>query len=98
MEIGDRCLFYHSNEGKAVVGIAEVIGTAYLDPTITPEEKAEWAAVDVAPVVAFPNPVTLAQLRAEPELSDLQIFKQMRLSVVSVTKAHYELILKMGGL
>jgi predicted RNA-binding protein with PUA-like domain len=98
MEIGDRCLFYHSNEGKEVVGIAEVVGLAYPDPTKTLDEKPDWVAVDVAPLVALPNPVSLQQLKAEPELSDLQIFKQMRLSVVSVTKAHYDLILKMGGL
>lgn len=96
MEVGDLCLFYHSNEGKAVVGVAKVVNTCYPDPTVEPDEKGSWVVVDVAPYMTLPQPVTLEQLRAEPALKDLNIFRQMRLSVVSVTQEHFDLILEMG--
>lgn len=96
MEVGDLCLFYHSNEGKAVVGVAKVVNTYYPDPTVEPDEKGSWVVVDVAPYMTLPQPVTLEQLRAEPALKDLNIFRQMRLSVVSVTQEHFDLILEMG--
>jgi predicted RNA-binding protein with PUA-like domain len=96
MEVGDLCLFYHSNEGKAVVGIAQVVKAHYPDPTVTADEKGQWVVVDVAPYQALPQPVTLQQMRDEPLLADLNIFKQMRLSVVSVSSAHFDLIVGMG--
>ncbi len=96
MAIGDLCLFYHSNEGKAVVGIAEVVKTHYPDPTQTTDERGSWVVVDVAPYATLPVPVTLQQLRDEPRLQDLNIFRQMRLSVVSVSAAHFDLIVAMG--
>lgn len=96
MQVGDLCLFYHSNEGKAVVGIAEVCRTHYPDPTVTPDERGDWVVVDVKPHLTLPKPVTLAQLRADPRLSNLGIFKQMRLSVVSVTPEEFDLIVAMG--
>ena len=97
MEVGDLCLFYHSNEGKAVMGVAKVVKTSYPDPTVEPDEKAEWVVVDVAPYLTLPTPVTLQQMRDEPRLQDMNIFRQMRLSVVSVSQAHFDLILAMGG-
>lgn len=95
MEVGDRVLFYHSNEGLAVVGIAEVIKSSYPDPTIDDER---WLAVDLKPIEAVPHPVTLSEMKQMPGLEQLALIKQSRLSVCPVTKAEYKLILKMGGI
>ncbi len=95
MEKGDQCFFYHSNEGLAIVGIAEVVKTAYQDPT-TDDDR--WVAVDIKPVKAMPNPVTLQQIKAEPKLANMDLVRLARLSVGKVTAAEYKQILKMGGL
>lgn len=95
MEKGDMLLFYHSNEGKEIVGIAEVAKTAYQDPT-TDDDR--WVVVDVKPVKPVPNPVTLADIKAEKSLSEMELVRLARLSVSKVTKKEYEKILKMGGL
>jgi predicted RNA-binding protein with PUA-like domain len=94
MEKGDLVLFYHSNEGKEVVGIAKVVTEAYQDPTI---DDASWSVVDLSPVKAMKSPVTLADVKAEPELADMQLVRQSRLSVSAVTKEEFELVLKMGN-
>ncbi len=94
MEKGDHLLFYHSNEGKEIVGIAEVAKTAYQDPT-TDDER--WVVVDVKPVKPVPNPVTLADIKAEKSLQDMELVRLARLSVSKVTAAEYKKILKMGG-
>lgn len=94
MEKGDHLLFYHSNEGKEIVGIAEVAKTAYQDPT-TDDER--WVVVDVKPVKPVPNPVTLADIKAEKTLQDMELVRLARLSVSKVTAAEYKKILKMGG-
>lgn len=96
MQVGDLCLFYHSNEGKEVVGIAEVVKTHYPDPTVEPGEKGQWVVVDMKPHTSFTHPVSLQQLRDDARLQDLNIFRQMRLSVVSVTREHFDLITAMG--
>ena len=93
MKIGDLALYYHSNEGKEVVGIAKIIAEAYPDPT-APEE--DWSVVDVAPVKPLRAAVSLDQIRAEPTLADIALLKRSRLSVVPVSKAHFEKILQMG--
>lgn len=93
MKAGDRVLFYHSNEGLCVVGIAEVIKEAYQDPTT---ENPQWAAVDIAPVQALKNPVTLADMKQIPQLAQLALIRQSRLSVCPVTKDEFDFILKMG--
>lgn len=95
MEKGDQVLFYHSNEGLAIVGIAEVIKTAYQDPT-TDDDR--WVAVDIKPVKAMPNPVTLKDIKAEPKLADMDLVRLSRLSVGSVKPDEYKLVLKMGGI
>ena len=95
MTMGDQVLFYHSNEGLAVVGIAEVAKEAYQDPTT---EDTNWVVVEIKPVKAIPNPVTLADIKQEPSLAEMQLVKQGRLSVSAVTPAEYKKILKMGGL
>lgn len=95
MEKGDRVLFYHSNEGLAVVGIAEVVKAAYQDPTT---EDDRWVVVDLKPVRAVPRPVTLAEMKATAGLEQLSLIRQSRLSVCPVTEEEYRVILKMGGI
>lgn len=93
MKAGDLALFYHSNEGKAVVGVARIKREAYPDPT-APEE--DWSVVDVEPVVSVKAPVTLEAIRGEPDLAEIQLLKRSRLSVVPISREHFDRILKMG--
>lgn len=93
MKKGDHVFFYHSNEGMAIVGMAEVVKEAYQDPTTT---DPNWVAVDLKPVESFPRPVTLAQVKAEPELQDMDLVRLSRLSVGTVKEREYKLILKMA--
>lgn len=95
MRKGDTCFFYHSNEGKEIVGIAEVIKEAYPDPTAEPGDP--WVVVDVKAVKPLKTPVTLAQVKAEPKLAQMALVKSMRLSVQPVTDAEWALVCKMGG-
>ena len=93
MRNGDEVFFYHSNEGLAIVGIAKVIRAHYQDPTT---EEDAWVAVDIEPVRALKQPVTLAEVKRTPQLSDMQLIKLSRISVSAVTKAEYDLIIKMS--
>jgi predicted RNA-binding protein with PUA-like domain len=93
MKSGDLCLFYHSNEGKAVVGVARVLTQAGPDPTAPGED---WASVDMGPVVALQEPVTLATIKATAELKDFPLLTRSRLSVTPVTAEHFKRILTMG--
>lgn len=94
MQKGDHVLFYHSNEGLAIVGVAEVVREAYQDPTtIDPN----WVAVDLKPVKAMPKPVTLAQIKAESSLEDMDLVRLSRLSVGAVKEKEYRKVLAMGG-
>lgn len=95
MAKGDHVLFYHSNEGLAIVGIAEVVKTAYQDPTT---EDPNWVVVDLKPLKPIPNPVTLADIKATPALKDMDLVRLSRLSVGAVKPEEYKLIMKMGGL
>jgi predicted RNA-binding protein with PUA-like domain len=95
MKKGDTCFFYHSNEGKEIVGIAEVIKEAYPDPTAEPGEP--WVVVDVKAVKPLKRPVTLVDIKAEPKLADMALVKSSRLSVQPVTGAEWTLVCKMGG-
>ena len=92
MKIGDECLFYHSGEGKAVVGIARVAREAYQDPTT----KDDFSAVDLEPVRALPRPVALAELRADRVCSKMMIFRQPRLSVVPVTREEFDAVVALA--
>jgi predicted RNA-binding protein with PUA-like domain len=95
MKKGDHVLFYHSNEGLAIVGIAEVAKEAYQDPTsIDPN----WVAVDLKPLTNMPKPVTLAQIKAEASLQDMDLVRLSRLSVGAVKEKEYRKVLTMGGL
>lgn len=95
MAIGDQVLFYHSNEGLAIVGIAEVVKEAYQDPTT---EDTNWVVVELKPVKPLPIPVTLAQIKQEQSLANMQLVKLSRLSVCGVTADEFNIILNMGSL
>ena len=94
MKPGDRCFFYHSNEGKEIVGIAEVAKAAYPDPT---DKDGKAVTVDVKAVGPVKRAVTLAAIKADPRLKDFGLVRQSRLSVVPVSDAQWKLILKMSG-
>ena len=94
MKTGDLCFFYHSNEGKEIVGIAKVTKTAYIDPT---DKAGKAVTVDVAPVEPVKKPVTLADIKADPKFKELGLVRQSRLSVSPVSDEHWKLILKMAG-
>jgi predicted RNA-binding protein with PUA-like domain len=93
MKPGDLLLFYHSNEGKEIVGIAKVARAAYADATA---EEGDWSAVDVAPVKALAVPVPLATIREDKKLAGMQLLKRSRLSVVPVTAAEFLRVLELG--
>jgi predicted RNA-binding protein with PUA-like domain len=95
MKKGDQVFFYHSNEGLAIVGIAEVAKEAYQDPTT---DDTNWVVVELKPLKALPHPVTLADIKAEKSLSEMQLVRLSRLSVGAVTPEEYKQVLKMGGL
>ncbi|MEY4291888.1 MAG: hypothetical protein RIQ61_265 [Bacteroidota bacterium] len=93
MAKGDEVLFYHSNEGLAIVGIATVAKTAYQDPTT---DDANWVAVDLKPLKALKNTVSLATMKQTPGLENLALIKQGRLSVCPVTPMEYKIILDLA--
>ena len=95
MKKGDQGFFYHSNEGKEIVGIVEVIREAYPDPTAEPGEP--WVVVDLKAVKPFKRGVSLAEVKAEPKLAKMSLVTSMRLSVQPVTDAEWALLCKMGG-
>lgn len=94
MKKGDQALYYHSNEGKEVVGIAEIVKEAYPDPTA---KDGDWSVVDVKPLKEMKAPVTLAQIKDTPALKDIALIKQSRLSVMPIDPKHFKEICKMGG-
>ncbi|MEX6507266.1 EVE domain-containing protein [Jiella sp. M17.18] len=95
MAIGDRGFFYHSNEGKAVVGIVEVIATVHPDSTA---DDPKWECVDLKALMDVPQPVTLDQIKAEPALKDMVLVNNSRLSVQPVAEAEFARVCEMGGL
>ena len=95
MKLGEQGFFYHSNDGKEIVGIVEVIKLFYPDPS---DESGKFGMVDVRAVKPLPKPVTLAQVKATPALSKMSLVTSMRLSVQPVTDGEWKLICKMGGL
>lgn len=94
MSKGDQVLFYHSGEDKAVVGIAKVTRTAYRDVTA---KEGDWSAVDLAPVKPLPRPVTLAEIKAKPQLKNIALVRQSRLSVMPLGAKDFQTILNMAG-
>ena len=93
MKSGDLCLFYHSQIGLEVVGIAKVAKEHYPDPTA---EKGDWSAVDLAPVKAFNRPVTLVEIKNHPALQQLLLVRNARLSVMPVSFDEFSVILQLG--
>ncbi|SFA59848.1 Predicted RNA-binding protein, contains PUA-like domain [Pedobacter suwonensis] len=94
MKEGDLVLFYHSNEGKNVVGIAKVVKEFYQDPTT---DDTNWVVVDLAPVETLKNPVSLEQIKAEPSLADISLIRQGRLSVMPLKANEFDKILEMSA-
>jgi predicted RNA-binding protein with PUA-like domain len=93
MKQGDLLLFYHSNEGKAVVGVAKVAREAYPDETA---EDGDWSVVDVAPVKSLASPVSLDAIRGDKALAQMQLLRRSRLSVVPVTPEEFRRVLELG--
>ncbi len=94
MKKGDLLLFYHSNEGKEIVGIAKIVKEAYQDPTT---DDANWVVVDVAPVKKLKNPVTLEMVKKDKRLVNMALVKLMRLSVQPVRKEEFDIVLELAG-
>lgn len=95
MKKGDEVLFYHSNEGLAIVGIAKVAKEAYQDPT-TDEDA--WVVVDLKPYKKIKKPVTLEQVKADKRLKDMALVRLGRLSVQPVTDDEWKIIMELGGM
>ncbi len=95
MKKGDRAFFYHSGEGKDVVGVVEVIREAFPDPT---DKTGAFVAVDLKAVAPVPKPVTLAAIKGEPRLASMALVKYSRLSVQPVSGEEWKLVGAMGGL
>ena len=93
MRPGDRVLFYESVTTKAVVGITEVTRAAFADTTA---EEPGWVAVELKAVEPFAHPVTLAQIKSEPSLTDIALLRQSRLSVLPLSRIEFNLIVSLG--
>jgi len=93
MKKGDWVLFYHSNEGMEVIGLAEVRKEHFPDPTT---EDARWVVVELIPIKKFAKTVTLKTMKADDRLSGLALIKQSRLSVTPVAKAEFDIILSLA--
>jgi predicted RNA-binding protein with PUA-like domain len=94
MKVGDRAFFYHSNEGKEIVGIVEIVCEHYLDPK---DPAQRFPAVDVIPVEQLKSPVTLATIKADPALAQMELIRQSRLSVAPVRDAEWAHIMKLAA-
>ena len=94
MKPGDRVLFYHSGKEKAVVGVAEVVKAAYPDPTAN---ESQWVAVDLKPIKPLAKPVPLPAIRYDKRLSGLPLIRQSQLSVMSLTKDEFDVLVAMGS-
>jgi len=93
MKKGDQVLYYHSNEGKEVVGVAKVVKESYQDPT-TDDER--WVAVDIKPVKKLKKPVTLEQIKQDDRLKNMALIRQSRLSVMPVTEDEFHVVLDLA--
>jgi predicted RNA-binding protein with PUA-like domain len=93
MKVGDRVLFYHSGEQKAVIGVAQVAKAAYPDPSA---DEPQWVAVDIKPLKPLGEPIPLTTIKVEPKLANMLLVRQSRLSVMPVTKEEFETIVAQG--
>ena len=94
MKKGDEVLFYHSNEGTAIVGIAKVVKEFYQDPTTDDDA---WVAVDIKAVKKIKNPITLAQLKSDKRFANMDLVRLGRLSVQTVKENEWKWIMEMAG-
>lgn len=94
MSKGDLVLFYHSVVGKKIMGIAKVLRESYPDTTA---QQGDWSCVDLKPLKALNNPVSLETIKKDPQLLDIPLLKQSRLSVMPLTACHFQRILKLGN-
>jgi predicted RNA-binding protein with PUA-like domain len=94
MKKGDEVLYYHSNEGTEIVGIAKVAKEFYQDPTTTDDA---WVAVDLKPFKRLKNPVSLANIKADKRLDNMALVRIGRLSVQPVTEEEWAIIMEMAG-
>ena len=94
MKKGEQVLFYHSNEGVEIVGIAKVVKESYQDPTT--EEEA-WVVVDLKPVKKLKSPVSLQKVKADTRLSEMALVRLGRLSVQPVTESEWKIIMELAG-
>jgi len=95
MQLGEQAFFYHSNEGKEIVGVVEVIRLFYPDPS---DESGKFGMVDFRALKPLKKPVTLAQVKSAPELEKMSLVTSMRLSVQPVTDEEWRVVCRMGGL
>ena len=95
MKKGDLCFFYHSNIGKEIVGIVEVIKTAFIDPT---DKDKRFVAVKVKYKSKLKTPVSLENIKKNKDLKDIALIKQSRLSVMPIDTKCWKIILKMGSI
>ncbi len=93
MAVGDIVLYYHSGKGPAVVGIAEVVREHYQDPTT---EDIRWSVVDIKPIRPLHRPVTLAEIKRDPKLSEMQLVRRSRLSVTPVAAGEFLAVLELS--
>lgn len=93
MKKGDKVFYYHSNEGLEIVGIAKVVKEAYQDPTT---DDQNWVAVDVSPVKKLKKPVTLATIKSDERLKNIELVRLSRLSVCAITEEEWHIILQLG--
>ncbi len=94
MRLGDHAFFYHSNVGREIVGVVEVVREAYPDPSAV---AGDWVAVDMRAVAAMPHPVTLAAIKTDPALTEIALIKFSRLSVCPISATHWAHICLLGG-
>ena len=94
MKKGDEVLFYHSNEGVEIVGVAKVVKEAYQDPSTT---EAAWVAVDIKPFKKLKKPVTLLQVKADTRLVNMDLVRLGRLSVQTVKEDEWKIIMELSG-
>jgi predicted RNA-binding protein with PUA-like domain len=93
MKKGEHVLFYHSNEGKEIVGVAEVITEFYQDPTT---QDPQWVVVDLKPAITLSNPIGLVQIKQDEILKETALIRQSRLSVMPFTEEQFNRVLRLG--
>jgi len=94
MKKGDKVLFYHSNEGVEIIGIAKVARESYQDPTT---DETAWVVVDLKPFKKLKNPVSLKQVKADKRLSEMELVRLGRLSVQSVKESEWQIVMELAG-